>query len=231
MPTIVEAGLFPNSPEQQSFIRNKLAASTVLHRGDFTPYGTFEILEKNSSGQIWEVPTPSDAMWSPQLLGLDPRKLKIRTNKVGNIIVIDRNDSLISTIYSPEVRQIDRLGGHRHQFVGASGYLLSREEVVGIEKLDSSAIEELLRQAEAGIAPRVQTRDDRFFAVKVDPSLAGRELVRLDFRFSFADPEWVKDAVVIDPQTYKLVPRRIYHPFAPHRWGDIPREQGVDKLS
>lgn len=216
MANIKEAELFPITSKEFDYIRQKLAEDTIIDLGNFTTHGTFRVLEEYFWGQ-WN---KADHMWSFELLGIDPMNHKIRASREGGIDVLDMTGKRVKDIYPDRVREIN----HRirsWQIVGKSGYLLplpDQPEFIGNHPFDSASLEELLVLAETGVRSRDNMLVSRYFAVRVDPSLAGTELIRLDFRFSYPNPKWVKDAVVIDPKTYQLVPRKIYHPFAPHRW-------------
>lgn len=221
MSTIREAELFPISRRDLDAIRFELAVSRTHDDGRFTPHGTFRVIEKIFKNDRMMLDS-GNTMWSPELLGLDAESLKLRVNQVGNVIVTDVQNNQVRTIYPSQIRKIDRLTGHLRgrQLVGESGYLLSAgKDIIGDKIVEPADIEALLVQAEKGDKPKSEFVDYRYFAIKVDPGLRGRELLRLNFYFLYPEPEWVKDAVVIDPQTGKLVSRKIYHPFAPHRWG------------
>lgn len=158
--------------------------------------------------------------WSQELLRFNGQPHLLKINKYGNLEVYEtQGEIFISAQKKPkiiiepkDIREVDRkIEGH----VRPSGFVLENcqyfdletQEMVSLEKL-----EEMLLVAEKNDHPQSTYRDSKGFA-KVDPKLAGKDVLVIPFRQVSLDAGYGfrrHDAVVIDVKEQQLMPRVFY---------------------
>ncbi len=118
--------------------------------------------------------------------------------------------------------------------VGNSGYVLDDSEhpyvyIFHTQRreiaVSTDAIEKILVAADQGQKPE-NLSEDTF--VKVNPRLAGKRVTLIMFQASKEEgttSPYIRDAVVIDPDTHELVPRKVLRPLSSAKWDKTPHRR------
>jgi len=155
-------------------------------------------------------------MWAQKLLDYDPKECRLSIYQ-GQLIVRKLDNTVLKSIPPQEIREVDDIESERG-IVRRSGYVLADHfySVGHRERINVEDFENILESADNGQEPFAFSH---FLRVKVDPTLIGRELWMCIFKPDFDIGVWDTDAVVIDPETRKLVDREVLHPLSPKKWG------------
>lgn len=204
-----ETGPRPLTQEQTDVLRVKLGSTRVSPvsfigmEGSMTffEHGTFRVKDPNLPGWF----DKGEVLWSAKLLNYNPREVKIKTSRRGNLLVIEPgNDIVVETIRPSDVRFVDAIFSGKVR-VSRSGYLIDKGGlwVNGVHWPEDEA-DQILADAEKGVEPPGFCLQP---FLKADPALSGKSVVEL-FLSPPLRPDWrVVDGIAID-QNRKLVPVR-----------------------
>lgn len=171
----------------------------------FGELGTFT-LEPIELRSLSEIP-PTIAMWTQKLLDYDPKECKLSIYQ-GQVIVSKLDNTVLKSIPPRDIRRIDVVDSEMG-IVRKSGYVLANH-FYSVGQRGGINVEEFERILESVDDGQEPLGFSPYRRVKVDPTLVGRKLWVCIFEPDFR-PIWYRDAVVIDPETRKLVDRKILY--------------------
>lgn len=211
--------------------------SEALKTGIVLPHGRKKLYFGND-GHFFLTGNGAGSYWSQDLLRFNPDNHLIETNKCGNLNVHVRR---FKTKQEPKIiiesKDIRKINSIMKGEVNSSGFVFEKGcrhfSLEGQNLFSPEEVEEMLLRAERNSQSELTYRSSKGFA-KVDPSLAGRDVLLMTFRNPELDkfiekirkdptgdiekyfPEVFRrffrreDAVVIDITEGKLVPRVFY---------------------
>ena len=157
--------------------------------------------------------------WSQRLLGLSPDeyRLILKSDPLRLQVINEERGKVVGRIPIKDVRYIS-LGGV--EVVGESGYLLDPRIFSDISREDR-----ILAAADQGKRP--SHFDNSAYVKVLEQDMVGEKVLHLDLDFSrwFSvkgrdrNVENIRDGVVIDMKTRKLLRRKFEYPLAYARWG------------
>lgn len=204
-------GLLPQQVIERQKVILKIGEIIPTGKRDFTNRATF-IVEANDA-------PARTTFFCPYLLNYDPNLYGLRISRYATVLLLDRNDQLQrAPILSQDLRMVD-LDNSGKGIVGESGYVLQRYFRLSGKRITKRRLDRILGEADQGIKPPAFSEDS---FIKVDKDLAGQTLLVLTIDPGPYRPDLNQDAVVIDPESRKLVEREVTKPLSLQRWSQLP---------
>jgi|WetSurMetagenome_2_1015567.scaffolds.fasta_scaffold278713_2 hypothetical protein len=224
-PEITETGPRPLTASQIEINTNRLRTGKIvkdeMSQSTFTSSGFF-LVKDFMSRNDWLV--DAERYWAPELLAFDPQQYSVRTTKFGNLGVYkNREGEFVSAQQKPkiiiearDVRIVDNglsiIGEVRPSgFVFPNPKYISSYRLGNDQDISPEQLEQMLLEAEKNSKSESAYNPNGGFA-KVDPSFVNKDVLLFPFVAQYGNPKdaMQRDAVVIDIEERKLLPRVFY---------------------